>query len=258
MSEPLSEENVKARIDFFKDLVKKKYPIRKAMKESKLQPRDYKKYYDEIWSDPEMQSFRPKPRAEASDSGIPWSVEEADRRLREYGVGNRPKTAFETEFEELETKGKTMVEAATRVLEKYGRGAPGTPPAVQTPKTGSDEEKRDVFDEFKTAITNFETQRAGIKETSEKMGLKVEDLYVKREEVEKLVEEAKRAAGEDALDDKRIDAVSAIVRDAVSQIIELFKPAVSSYFSSVAGPTELSPETGAPSGQAPKPLTPEK
>jgi hypothetical protein len=40
------------------------------------------------------------------------------------------------------------------------------------------------------------------------------------------MEEAKRKAQEEAIDDKRIDAVAGIIRESVSKIIEMFRPAV--------------------------------
>jgi len=77
----MASDTVKEKIERFKELVKSGYSVSKARRESKLHPKQYKKYYDEIWSDPDMKPYMPQRASEK-----PLSVEEADKRLAEYGV----------------------------------------------------------------------------------------------------------------------------------------------------------------------------
>ena len=69
-----------------------------------------------------------------------------------------------------------------------------------------------------------------LKQRLEAMGYKIVGGPITWEQFEKALEEAKKKAKEEALDDKRIDAVVDIVRESVSKIIEMFKPAVEALF----------------------------
>jgi prefoldin subunit 5 len=183
------------------------------------------------------------------ESQKPPEVVEAERRLAQYGirtdVPENLKSDLEKELEELEVRKQSVIRAAQKALKLFG-SAPETP--TPTLQAGEGEEKpRDVIDEFESAYRDFEAKRAKIKETLEKMGLKVEDMYMKRDEVEKLIEETKRKTVEEALDDKRIEAVSKIVSDAVAQIVGMFKPVVQAYFSSA--PTAGGEGEGGTAGQ---------
>jgi len=217
--------DVHERVERFKELIKRGYSVRKAQKESKLQPRDYKKFYDQIWSDPDMAPFMPE-RARKRAERAPPEVVEAEERLRKYGVAEE-KTPFEREFEDLERKRKHMLRAAQNILTKYGGipPRPGQPPAVPT-GVATEKEPVDPFEEFEGAFKAFEEKRARVKTMLERMGFKVEDIYMTREEVEKLIEETKRKTEEEALSDRRITAVENIIREAVSQIVATFGPAV--------------------------------
>jgi hypothetical protein len=216
----------------FKELVKSGMSINRALKESRLHPRYYKQHYMEIWSDPELEPYRPE-RFKQMEASKPSEVVEAERRLAQYGiradVPENLKSGLERELEELEIRKQSIIRAAQKALKIFG-SAPETMPTGE-----GDEKPRDVIDEFESAYRDFEAKRAKIKETLEKMGLKVEDLYMKRDEVERLVEETKRRAAEEALDDKRIEAVSKIVSDAVAQIVGMFKPVIQAYFSLAPG-----------------------
>ena len=64
----MASDTVKEKIERFKELVKKGYLVSKAMRESKLYPKQYKKYYDEIWSDPDMKPYMPQRASEKSPS----------------------------------------------------------------------------------------------------------------------------------------------------------------------------------------------
>jgi len=60
----MASDTVKERIERFKELIKSGYSVSKARRESKLHPREYKKYYDEIWSDPDMKPYSPRKKSE--------------------------------------------------------------------------------------------------------------------------------------------------------------------------------------------------
>jgi len=62
----MASDTVKERIERFKELVKSGYSVSKARRESKLYPKQYKKYYDEIWSDPDMKPYMPQKKSEDS------------------------------------------------------------------------------------------------------------------------------------------------------------------------------------------------
>jgi vacuolar-type H+-ATPase subunit I/STV1 len=123
----------------------------------------------------------------------------------------------------------------------------GSPFVAGTALPGEREGKEDPFQEFESAFKKFEETRAKMKEVLEKMGFKIEDVYMKKDEVERIVEEAKRRAAEEMLDDKRIEAVKDIVKDAVSKVIEMFKPAVDVIFTpkEVSGTRKPSEEESA-------------
>ena len=119
-----------------------------------------------------------------------------------------------------------LYSALEKVLPSIGTPATPQPPTLAAGGTG---EKKDVVEEFEAALKDFELKRARVKEMLERLGLRVEDVYMKKDEVEKMVEEVRRKAAEEALDDKRIEAVENIVRDAVARLIELFKPVVQAF-----------------------------
>jgi len=110
-------------------------------------------------------------------------------------------------------------------LRRVAKAPPPPPPLPQL------EKPRDVIDELETAVKDFEAKRSKLREVLEKLGFRVEDLYMRRDEVEKLVEEVKKNAVEEALDDKRIEAVKNIIQDSIARLIELFRPAVQAIFS---------------------------
>lgn len=68
-----------------------------------------------------------------------------------------------------------------------------------------------------------------MKRALEGVGFKVEDIYMTRKEVERLIVESRRKAEEEALDDKRVAAVEKIIGDAVRQIVGMFQPAVQTW-----------------------------
>jgi len=129
-------DTVREKIERFKELVKKGYSVSKAMRESKLHPAQYKKYYDEIWSDPGMKPYMPQKKSEDPQAS----------QSQNSQASEKPPTIEETE---------------------------------KTP--------RDIIEEFEAAFRDFEARRARIKEILEKMGFKVEDVYMRRDEVERII-----------------------------------------------------------------------
>jgi len=213
------------KIKKFKELVKKGYSVRRALKESGLSMRKYRASYDEIWSDPELESFKPESKGD-KESSEDSPVEESERRLAEYlGSG---KTELEKKWEELKAQEAAYLKAAMKIVGMAGMANAGE--EDDKPRGEYDGDSFRTLEEFEASLRRFEETRAKIREALEKMGFRVEDVYMRRDDVERAIEEAKRRAQEELVDDKRIEAVQNIVQDAVSRIIELFKPAVETLF----------------------------
>ena len=233
MGRKLSENEVKERISRFKELIKQGYSVRKALAESGLGRTLYEKYYDEIWSDPELKDLKPQPviqKKPPEESRKEETIEDTLERLKKYGMGDEELTPLEREFMDLEEKRKKLLKAAQKIVMMYSP-SPEQLEAEEAEKEEEEEKPRDPFEELEAAFKDFEERRKRIREILEKMGFKVEDTYMRRDEVEQMIEEVKRKAQEEALDDKRIAAVENIVRDAVSKLIELFRPAIDALFS---------------------------
>jgi len=244
-----AEEKIKC----FKELVKSGYSVAKAQRECRLYPREYKRYYNLIWGDPEMEPYR-RGEPEERDSGSSTSQPQASGAQDQKPSGTEPeeseservpsleevitpeyKSQLEKELDELSLKIESLrraVEKASRLFERLG-APPQTPPVLTGERS---EGPRDVVGELEVALRDFEAKRARVRQVLESMGFKVEDVYMKRDEVERMVEEVKRRAAEEALDDKRIEMVGDIIRDAVARLVELFRPAVQAIFSTPATP----------------------
>ena len=131
---------------------------------------------------------------------------------------------------------KEVVEALEKILSSTGT------PALQPPAPtgGAGEKPKDAIEELVASLKDLEAKRAKLKEVLEKLGFKVEDVYMRREEVERLIEEVRCKAVEEALDDKRIEAVERIIDNAISRLIELFRPAVQAFLASASAAPEAS------------------
>ena len=206
------------RVKKFKELVKSGMSMRRALKGSGLHPRYYKKHYVEIWSDPELEPYRPERFRELMAK---------KRSGAEYVGASKHGSVLEGELEDLELKRQSLLRAADKVHRLFG--APGTSPSAGV-DSGAGEKPKDVIEEFERAFRDFEAKRARVREVLEGIGFKIEDVYMRRDEVERLVEEVRRKAAEEALDDKRIEAVENIICNAISKLIEMFKPAVQAFF----------------------------
>jgi len=185
-------DTVKEKIERFKELVKKGYSVSKARRESKLHPPQYKKYYDEIWSDPDMKPYMPQKKTEnpqnsqsqaSQKSEKPPTIEDADKHLAEYGVKTEEnlKSQLERELDELELKRRSIVRAAEKALRLYG----GT--TLGTTTNGTGEKPKDIIAEFENAFKDFESKRARVKEILERLGFRVKDIYMRRDEVERII-----------------------------------------------------------------------
>lgn len=123
-----------------------------------------------------------------------------------------------------------------RVLSRYGLTTPtgggdegGVAKSLVEPKKETSEEG-EGFKDLEKIVEEYAKRRQKVKETLEKMGFKVEDQYISRDEVEKIIEEERRKAFDEAVEDKRVEAVERIVKDVASQIIQLFGPAIQYIF----------------------------
>lgn len=86
--------------------------------------------------------------------------------------------------------------------------------------------ERSLTEKLAEEVTALEKRREELLRVLERLGVKVEDSYVRKDEVSKLVEEVKKKTLEEALDDKRIQAVENIIKDAVSKVVGTFAPAI--------------------------------
>lgn len=192
------------------------------------------KLYNEIWSDPELQPFK---RAKKGNGGKTESnsIDEVNKRLQTYGVVEEPKTELEAQYENIEAQRNALLKAAVRVLEKSGMMPGGAPTVLKTPRSADGKSEEEILADLDRTIRDFEEKRVKIKETLEKYGFKVEDMYMKREEVEQLLQRAKTEALDDALEDKRLEAVGNIINNAVSKLVDqVFAPVVHAYFAAPA------------------------
>jgi muramoyltetrapeptide carboxypeptidase LdcA involved in peptidoglycan recycling len=106
---------------------------------------------------------------------------------------------------------------------------------VEPEKLSRDEVQKMIMEAQKQALANLPTD--DLKKRLQEAGYKIVGGPLTYEQVEKLVEEAKRKAQEEAIDDKRIDAVAGIIRESVTKIIEMFRPAVEVWLQSAPQPS---------------------
>jgi hypothetical protein len=199
----------------FKELVKRGYSVNKGLKEVGLSKRQYLKRYDGIWGDPEMAQFKPKP---------PTAKRPLEQRRQAASSTTNPeelKSDFEKRWDEIEREKAAILRAAMKITGVREESAnPG--------------EKKDPIKEIEEVIE----RRERMKQLLEKMGLKIEDQYMRRDEVERLIEEEKRKIVEEKLEDKKIEAIKDIMNNAVSQVVGLFKPAVDRMFPTPKPPAQ--------------------
>jgi hypothetical protein len=95
---------------------------------------------------------------------------------------------------------------------------------VEPEKLPREEVQKMIMEAQKQALASLPTEE--LKKRLQEAGYKIVGGPLTYEQVEKLVEEARHRAQEEVIDDKRIDAVAGIIRESVSKIIEMFRPAV--------------------------------
>lgn len=140
------------------------------------------------------------------------SLEKGEEKTGSGGM--KPEKIFE-EAEKVASKAKSW-------LQKQGY-------RVESEKLSKNEVKKMIEEAQKQALMKLPPEE--LRKRLEQAGYKVVGGPLSWEQVEKMLKEEKRKAQEEAIDDKRVDAVANIVRDAVTKIIEMFKPAVEAYFS---------------------------
>lgn len=101
--------------------------------------------------------------------------------------------------------------------------------------------REEVEELIKNQVTNLPPDQ--LKEILEKHGYKVVGGPIPYDEALKMVEEARNKAYDEALEDKRVEAVKDIIKDSVSQLIQLFAPAVNVIFSHGEEAEEASSES---------------
>jgi uncharacterized protein YaaW (UPF0174 family) len=123
---------------------------------------------------------------------------------------------------------ESILEEAEKVAENAKRWLERIGYRVEPEKLTKSEVQKMIEEAQKKALENLPIEE--IKKKLEQAGYKIIGGPLTWDQVEKLIEEAKKRAQEEVLEDKRIDAVADIIRDSVSRIIEMFKPAVELWF----------------------------
>ena len=172
------------------------------------------------------------------------AVRQIEEQLRSIGVAEEDIPLL-ADYLKLRAALQRHLRAARAILEMEGLTAPpppGQPPTVPQQTQQVQQRRLASLEELIKLIRDYEETRRQIKEALESLGFRVEDRYVPREEVERIVEEVRRRAYDEALDDKRIEAVKEIISTSIARLIELFRPAVDAIF----GPTPQAQQAGQP------------
>jgi len=149
------------------------------------------------------------------------AVRQIEEQLRSIGIAEEDVPLI-ADYLKLRAALQRHVRAARAILEMEGLTAP-PPPAQPQRRSPS-------LEDLTKLIKEYEETRRQVKEALEALGFRVEDRYVPREEVERIVEEVRRRAYDEVLDDKRIEAVKEIISTSIAKLIELFRPAVDAIF----------------------------
>jgi len=119
-------------------------------------------------------------------------------------------TDIVTEAEKVENEAKTL-------LTKFGY-------RVEPDKLSREEIQKMIEEAQRQAIEKLPPDE--LKKRLESTGYKIVGGPITWDQFEKALEEARKRAQEEAIEDKRIDAVSGIIRDSITKVIDMFKPAV--------------------------------
>ena len=134
--------------------------------------------------------------------------------VKKFREGGKPK---EEDEETLLKKVETVKEKSMRLLKDLGYEV--------KPTTLTREEVEELI---KKEVTNLPPDE--LKKILEKHGYRVVGGPIPYDEAMKMVEEARKKAYEEALEDKRIEATKDIIKDSVRQIVQLFAPAIQTLF----------------------------
>lgn len=138
------------------------------------------------------------------------SMKTALENLPKGGTGGTEKL---TELEDTLSKIEGVTESAKSWLRKIGYPVENLEAAPSVELKGSAKELTDDY----------------LRKTLESRGYKMVGGPMSYDQIQKLMEEERKKAQEEVLDDKRIDAVADIIKESVKDIIEMFKPAVNIY-----------------------------
>jgi len=161
-------------------------------------------------------------------------VEDVDARLREYGVAESPDHPLVQKVRELKDEIARTEKALGRVYSELGITSM-TGPNCSSRQSLKLAEPVDVLASISEGFQSLDAMRERFKEIAAKLGFKLEDKYVSREEVEKILEEEKRKWMDEQLDDRRIQAVENIIREAIDKVCKMFQPAVDVIVNTVIG-----------------------
>ena len=246
-------ESTVEKVRRVKELLKQGYSLRRALREVGLSWDGWRKYRDvvEVGGEGEESEGRrgaggipaePAAKTPVGQPGEPGrtaarrqaeyleAVRQIEEQLRSIGIAEEDVPLI-ADYLKLRSALQRHIRAARAILEMEGLTAP--PPPTQPPaesQTQQPQRRSPNLEELIKLIRDYEETRRQIKEALESLGYRVVDRYIPREEVERIVEEARRRAYDEALDDKRIEAVKEIISNSIAKLIELFRPAVEAMF----------------------------
>jgi hypothetical protein len=160
-------------------------------------------------------------------------VEDVDARLREYGVAESPDHPLVQKVRELKDEIARTEKALGRVYSELG--ITGMTGPSGSSRQSLKPEPVDILAEIAGGLQSVDAMRERFKEIAAKLGFKLEDRYVRREEVDRLLEEEKRKWMEERLDDRRIQAVENIIRETIDKAFKMFQPAVEAIINNITG-----------------------
>jgi transposase-like protein len=227
-------ESTLEKVRKVKELLKQGYSLRKALREVGLSWDAWRKYKDTVedeagGEEPEVGGASAKPPTEVQPRGSTArrqmeyleAVRQIEEQLRAIGIAEEDVPLI-ADYLKLRAALQRHVRAARAILEMEGLTAP-PPPAQPQRRSPS-------LEDLTRLIKEYEETKKQVKEALEALGFGVVERYVPREEHERILEEVRRRAYDEALDDKRIEAVKEIISTSVAKLIELFRPAVDAIF----------------------------
>jgi uncharacterized coiled-coil DUF342 family protein len=128
---------------------------------------------------------------------------------------------------------ESILEQAEKVVEDAKRWLQKTGYTVEPERISRSEVQKMIEEAQKRALESIPAEE--MKKRLEQIGYKVVGGPVRWEDVEKAIEEAKKKAKEEALEDKRIEVAASILRDGITKVIEIFRPAIETYLLQGAG-----------------------